>query len=117
MPKIPHRAARGTEALSHKPGTVSFCLLLQRCPADTFSPGGTQVECLPCPINSVAPQGSTSPGACVPKPGFGLVNGTAVLPVGTAISSTPSGLLIIYPTYRFGVHVWMFLAVEQALVT
>jgi hypothetical protein len=71
--------------------SLSCCLLLQRCPADSYSPGGTQVECLPCPVNTVAPPGSNTSSACVPKPGFGLVNG-AVLPVSTANSSAPGTL-------------------------
>eukprot|EP00775_Hariotina_reticulata_P007566 gene7566-biopygen9370 len=47
-----------------------------RCPANTYSPGGSQVECSPCPINTVAPPGSGRLSACVPKPGFGSVNGS-----------------------------------------
>ena len=53
---------------------------MQRCPADTYSTGGTQSECQPCPVNTQAPVGSQSAAACVPKPGFGIV-GSAVVPV------------------------------------
>eukprot|EP00775_Hariotina_reticulata_P007585 gene7585-7790_t len=49
-----------------------------RCPADSYSPGGTQVECIPCPVNTMARPASSSSDLCVPKPGFGLVNGIAV---------------------------------------
>eukprot|EP00775_Hariotina_reticulata_P009495 gene9495-9658_t len=49
-----------------------------RCPENTWSTGGNRVECSPCPINTVAPPGSVEFQACVPKPGFGLVNGIIV---------------------------------------
>jgi hypothetical protein len=72
-------ALSGIEAVTR----LCCCLLLQRCPANTYSPGGTQVACLSCPLNTVAPPGSSTLSACVPKPGFGLVNGV-VLPVSRA---------------------------------
>lgn len=62
--------------------------LLQRCPANTFSPGNSTSQCARCPTNTESPAGSTSLADCLPQPGFSLINGAAV-PV-SCPSSHPS---------------------------
>jgi hypothetical protein len=48
----------------------SHCVVMMQCPIDTWSAGGANVPCTPCPANTASPSTSTNVDACVCLPGY-----------------------------------------------